>query len=441
MASKVMRVLAVTHAHLTAEGLSPVSCERADSFVGVWGELLHWDIDVIHTKNTRWAGIWPGGKGLKINIIEATPPPKLMMGPEELFSETFKTLLRKKKFAGVATLLTKRVSKRIRALLAGKGLAFPAEISRAQKWGRYLLHQKNIRDKQYDFIFACVGHGDEYLLQTALTLSRDLHVPMVVDFRDLWSDHHEIERFTEKQRALIRKYEMRLLRNTKLLSVPQKPLAEKFREYLSIPVHVAPHSAHIDKNWPDGHVVSDEFRMLYAGKIYAHSPALMLLLQMIQKLSQEDFGRPIKCHFYIDDADALKKLMAGMDIENNVVIHGWVSPADIWKEMRSAHLLLLFGSKLYKNMPLIMTKAYQYAHTGRPILAISNYDNATYRDFFDTYKAGALCQTVDEAVQWVKNLIPEEQQYQIMPNFRTVPTRTEIALEYGRFIEDLFKAE
>ena len=434
-----MKVLAITHAHLKTEGLSPVSCERADSIVGAWGEKLGWDIDVIHAAGTRWAGIWPEGKDLEIRIVTVAPPYALMMDPEELFSTAFKSRLRKKHFRGLPSLLLKRITKRLRTTLANKGMAHPAEISKAEQWGRYLSNLMEISEKRYDFIFACVGHGDEYLLQTALTLSKKIRTPIIVDFRDLWSDHHEPYRFTEKQRDMIRKQEMRLLGNTILVSVPQKPMAEQFQKYLKIPVHITPHSAHVNSSWPDGHIVSDEFRMLYAGKIYAHSPALIMLLDMLQKLSREKTAKPVKCHFYIDDEAALRKLLVGMEIDNIVVIHGWVSPADIWKEMRSAHLLLLFGSDLYKNMSLIMTKAYQYALTGRPILAISTYTNTGYIDFFKTYNAGSLCQSVEEAVAYVKKLAEDDQQYQIMPNFRKVPTREEIAIEFGHYIENLLK--
>src|ERR1700744_5014948 len=130
-----MKVLSLTHAQLNLEGLSPVSCERADSIVGTWADRLSWDIDVIHTANAKWPGIWPGGKGLKINIITATPPDGLLMGNPQLFSTTLKTMVAKKQLAGAASLVTNRVRKRLRATLSAKGFVYPHELHVAKKWG------------------------------------------------------------------------------------------------------------------------------------------------------------------------------------------------------------------------------------------------------------------------------------------------------------------
>ena len=436
-----MKVLALTHAHLNKEGLSPVSCERADSIAGTWAEKLNWDIDIIHTEGTKWRGIWPEGKGLKVNIINESAPPFLMMEPAELFSTTFKTLLAKKQFAGLISLVANRIIHRLRTSLSSNGLMMPDEMVKAEQWGKHLSALSSINSKRYDFIFACVGHGDEYLLQTALVLSKRLHTPMVVDFRDLWSEHHEAERFTDKQRNIIRKYEIRLLSNTILLSVPQQPMKVKFEQYLKIPVHLTSHSAYIEPGWEDGHLVQDEFKMLYAGKIYAGNPGLNMLLDLLQKLSAEKLSKPVKCHFYIDDVSYLKNMSASLGLDSIIVVHEWVSPAAIWKEMRSAHLLLIFDGGFFRDMPLIMTKTYQYAYTGRPILALSKNGNTSYEELFKKYDAGKVCQSVDDALVWVKKLAADEQQYQIMPNFRKVPTRSEIAVDFGRHIETLLKKQ
>jgi hypothetical protein len=436
-----MNILALTHAHLKPDGLSPVSCERADSIVAAWGAELKWDVDIIQTHGTRWAGIWPDGKGLKANIISPVAPKRLMMVPEELFSDTVKSLLRKKQLRGVLNGVAKKVAHRLRGFLAKKGFVYPAELLKAEQWGLYLGGIKEIVHKKYDFIFVCVGYGDEYLLQTALTLSKKLHTSMVVDFRDLWSNHHDTHRFTEKQRKIIRKYEFRLLSNTILLSVPQKPMAEKLEQYLNIPVHITSHSAHINENWPDGEVVVDELRLLYAGKVYAGNEGLTMLLEMLQKLALEKLIKPLKCHFFVDDCEALENLMSGMGIEHIVMIHSWVTPEAIWKEMRSAHILLVFDGGFYQRMPLLMTKTFQYAHSGRPILALSKYGNTTYDTFFKTFDAGVVCQTVNEAAKWVKKISENEKLYQVMPPLKKVPMRREMAIEFARAIENILKAK
>lgn len=436
-----MKVLALTHAQLNQDGLSPVSCERADSIVGSWAGQLGWDVDVIHTKNSKWPGIWPEGKGLNVNIISEAAPESLMMGNPQLFSTTMKHMLAKKQVGGAVGLITGRIRKRLRASLSAKGFAYPHELSVAKKWGLYLSGLPALNKKPYDFIFACIGYGDEYLLETTYTLSRRLHIPMVVDYRDLWSEHHEPHRFTDKQRAQIMHFEKKLLSTTALISVPQKHMTTLLEKWVKCPVYLLSHSAYVDKSWEDGKVVSDEFRLLYAGKLYAGSPGLDMLLQTIKALAQEQLYKPVKARFFVDDVARLKAMAADMGITDHIDAHGWVPQAEIWKEMRSAHVLITFDSGIMLTMPLLMTKVFQYAYSGRPIVALYKYDNPAYDDFYAEYKAGSIFYNIPEAVAHLKNAAADKQAYEIMPTFRKVPMRGEAGAEYGKQIAAVLKKD
>lgn len=435
-----MKILALTHAHLNAEGLSPVSCERADSFTGVWAKDLSWNVDVVFTKGTKWRGIWHDGQGLKVNIINVSAPASLMMSAPQLFSAQVKNLLTQKRFPAIASLAIRRVFKKARQFLAAKGWVFPYEMVKAEQWGRYLSGLPQIKNTAYDVIFVCVGFGDEYLLQTALTMSHLLKVPTVVDMRDLWSDHHDPRRFTDVQRRLIRTYERRLLNRALLISVPQEPMAAQLRTYLEPPVFLASHSAYVEPGWPDGSIISDEFRLFYSGKLYFGNPGLDLILDLLKELSGSGFTRPVKCHFFVDDTAKLKSLVAARGIENMVVVHDWVTPGALWQQMRSAHVLLTFDGGVQGGMPLLMTKSFQYAYSGRPVLALCPFENSVYEDFFATYNAGAVYHSGKEAALWIAKLMADEKQYSRLPPLRTaVPTRSQVAREYGLYIYEVLK--
>ena len=430
-----MKVLALTHAHLNPDGLSPVSCERADSITGTWAEKLNWDVDVIHTKNTKWRGIWPEGKGLKINIIDEESPQNFMMGEPQLFSTVLKKHLTKGKIKDAFTLVSNRITKRTRISLAARGLVLPYELAIGEKWGQYLLTTNSLNSKKYDFIFACVGYGDEYLLQTALVLSKQLNIPMVVDFRDLWSEHHEPHRFTAEQRALIRKHEIKLLKNTVLISVPQKHMKALLERWTNIPVYLLSHSAYVGKDWADGKVVNNEFRMLYAGKLYAQGPGLKMLLEFIKKLSAAKLDIPFKCYFFVDDTATLKKIVSSYGIADFISVNEWVSPSALWGNLRSAHLLLIPDSGVAEHFPIIPTKAFQYAYTGQQILCLLEYKNDEMQEFLDEYDAGLASTNIDEAVKWTKELAQEQTQYNSLPPLRNIPLRENLAMQFGEYIE------
>jgi len=432
-----MKVLALTHAHLNVEGLSPVSCERADSIVGAWAEGLNWDVDLVYTHGTKWRGIWPEGQGMKVNIMGVEAPEELRMGAAGLFSDTLQALIGEKKFIGAASLVNQRLSKRIRKVLAEKGFVWPHEIMLAEKWGLYLSQVSAINSKEYDFIFVCVGHGDEYLLQTALTLSKKLQVPMIVDFRDLWSEHHIPGRFTDKQRKQIHRMEKKLLVNTVLISVAQKHMASLLRKWATAQVYLLTHSAYIDSSWQDGHVISNEFTMLYAGKLYPEGPGLKMLLELIKNLPQAPLYKPVTCRFFVDDTATLRKLAENYGVENHIFICGWISPSELWKNMRSAHVLVVPDSGVAENFPLLPTKTFQYLYTGRQILSLSPYDNPEMSEFLEQLDAGKAFTNVNDAEKWLVQLSFEKSLYESMPQLRKVAMREDVAVEFGREIEKI----
>jgi len=430
-----MKVLALTHAHLNKRGLSPVSCERADSITGTWAERLHWDVDVVHTSDTKWVGIWPDGAGLKINIIPATAPDGLMQTAPQLFSATMKALITQRNFMGIFGLTCRRAAKRLRHLLTTNGWARSRELVNAEKWGNYLAKVPAISTKKYDFLFVCVGYGDEYLLQTALTISEQFKVPMVVDFRDLWSEHHDPDRFTEKERKLIRRQEKRLLKNTKLISVPQKHLKLLVDKWSACPVYHLPHSAYVDPAWQDGRVIDKEFRILYSGKLYASGPGISMLLDLMKILPREVCAKPVSWHFYVDETATLRKRIEEQGITGNIVINEWTSPALLWQEIRSAHLLVIIDSSTLENYPILLTKTFQYAFSGRQILCLQKYNNPEMEEFLEYHDAGLVTTQVADAAAWITRMVLSGTLYESLPPLRNIPQREDVAEQFGHEVE------
>ena len=311
----------------------------------------------------------------------------------------------------------------------------PYELKLAESWAGVLLKTTGISSKKYDFIFVCVGYGDEYLLQTGLTISKKLNIPMVVDFRDLWSEHHDPHRFTPAEKNRIRGYEKKLLATTVLISVPQKHMKVLLDKWVHCPTYHLAHSAYVGKDWEDGAVVSNEFRMLYAGKLYPNGPGIKMLLDVIKKVAALPLSRPFRCHFFVDESAVLGKLAEEYGVTENIVINDWVSPWQLWKNTRSAHLLVIIDSATEENYPVLLTKTFQYAYSGQQLLCLLKYKNNEMREFLDRYDAGMVTTHVNEAVQFTAQLAANKNIYETLPPLRNIARREDIAEAYGVAIQ------
>jgi hypothetical protein len=120
---------------------------------------------------------------------------------------------------------------------------------------------------------------------------------------------------------------------------------------------------------------------------------------------------------------------------NNISINGWVTPSELWKNMRSAHLLVIPDAGVAENFPLLPTKTFQYAYTGQQILSLSPYPNAEMQEFLELYNAGKTFTHVNEAAKWATQLSFQKSLYDSLPLLRKVALREDVAVEFGREIE------
>lgn len=435
-----MKVLALTHAHLIKDGLSPVSCERADSVAFSWVTQLKWEVDIVYTSGTQWRGIWPNGKGVSAGILEILPPPGCLLDVQPLFFNELKAHLKKGKPGSALKLMSNRLQLRLRSFLSERYVIDRA-MEKAAKWGKYIGTKSDVRDRKYDLIFLTVGYGDEYLLQTAYTLSVLLNIPFVVDFRDLWSDHHEQRRFSPAQKKHIKSLEKKFLERALLISAPGTHMLELLhwtkKEYFHLP-----HCAFKEDKWADGVPNTDIFTCLYAGKLYKSSEGLQMLLSVIKEIGSKKMYRPFKCLFYIDDIDALSLMVKQKGIEDFVEIYGWVSPEVLWQKLRSAHVLVTYDSCLPDNYPILPTKTVQYAYSGRKILSLKQYPDGAIESFLSSYNAGVICYNTIDAATWLADYSFNKELYTEMPELRAdVPERISFAKKYGEKIEEILGAK
>ena len=171
---------------------------------------------------------------------------------------------------------------------------------------------------------------------------------------------------------------------------------------------------------------------------YATAPGLKMLMELLQKLSKSKLYKPIRCRFFVDDTATLERTAIEYGVRDLISISGWISPSELWKNTRSAHLLLVPDPGVAENYPLISTKTFQLAYSGRQILCLSKYPNIEMQEFLDKYDAGIVATNIDKAVEWASERSFEKSQYEGLPALRDIKQREQLATELGNEIEKIY---
>lgn len=417
-----MKVLALTHAHLDKAGLSPVSCERADGFVYTWIMRCKWAVDIVYTKDTKWGGPWGNGIGLNANVI--TVSPGSLMISEGSFKYRIKSCFKEFRIGELMQMFGERVYAQLCFYFPLPKVSF----LKARFWASTI--SKCLVDK-YDFIFVSSGRGDEYLLETGFRLSKKLSIPLVIDFRDLFSAHHDAQRFTIKQRIQFKKYERKIFERTVLISTPQLQDVDLLSTYAGTSVIQVSHSYYIRPEWNNDVQEPNEFCITYTGKLYASSPGYRLFLDFVRAINLR-FKR-VFFQIFTDQPEAIQKDVNTKNLKN-VVISSWKTPQEIWRHLRQARVVLIYNSSVGEGRSLLPTKAFISAATGNKILFLYSYFDQAVENFVQEYNCGIQVQSVDNAVKWFeRNYVDTTMELKKLNEL--IPERLMVSYQFGLSIE------
>jgi hypothetical protein len=140
---------------------------------------------------------------------------------------------------------------------------------------------------------------------------------------------------------------------------------------------------------------------------------------------------------YVDDTATLSRMAKDYGVSDYVQINEWISPAQLWKRLRSAHVLLIPDSGVAENYPILPTKTFQYAYTGRQLLCLLEFKNDEMKSFLADHHAGLATTNIAEAVQWTRTIAAEADQYKQLPALRPIPQRDTVAVSFGKQIESI----
>ena len=229
-----------------------------------------------------------------------------------------------------------------------------------------------IRDRCPDILFAS---GPPFTtLLVGYLLSRATHVPLVVEFRDRWSDDPYYP--SPWWRGIWDRWlEALIVRQAAGLTTVSEPWAAAFRQKHGKPVAVIPNGydaedfdGRVGPGWPDPQVL----RIAYTGGIYPGYRDPSPLFRAIGLST--DLKRRVEVHFYGSDPRLIAMLARNHGVEGSVTIHGRVDHAEALRVQQASDILLLMQWDNPREQGNIPGKFAEYFGARRPILVLGLSD-------------------------------------------------------------------
>ena len=254
-----------------------------------------------------------------------------------------------------------------------------------------------------DVLLSSHGPPSAHLLTSHL--SRQLQIPWVADYRDLWTGNPQEYRSRGAQ-AVAAHLERRCLRHAKACVTVSSPLAEQLSAFTSAPVTV------VENGWePDEFMApsraSERFTLLHAGTLYPQTrnpePILAAVSRLIER-GHIQYGE-ICLKFFGPPSLVLEECARKYQLERVIEIRQ-VSRDQAIQAMRDADVLLLLEWADLRGAGALTGKLFEYLGARRPILAWCHPLSAINEVIRSTDR-GTSVSSIEEAEQSLGILISE----------------------------------
>jgi hypothetical protein len=228
-------------------------------------------------------------------------------------------------------------------------------------------------------------------------LSRDLDIPWVAEFRDLWTQNHLAMRAWGLRR-LERALERRTLRRATALITVSQPLAVQLRALHRKPVYVIP-SGFDPRETTDGPVGSKGLVLTYTGMIYPDRRDPRPLFDAAARLVREGViaSGEMEMRFFGRNMEHVSCLLEEFPtLKGFVFVHGEISHDEALEQQELSTVLLLLEWVDERARGVYTGKLFEYLGAHRPILAVAGRGSVIEALLQET-GAGQVVTCADEA--------------------------------------------
>lgn len=253
------------------------------------------------------------------------------------------------------------------------------------------------------------------VLLVGYLLSFFYRVPLVVEFRDRWSDDPYYP--PPKWRRRLNEFaEGAIVRRAIAISTVSEPWATSYRQRYGKPVAViyngfdeelAEHSS------SPGYRDNDILRIVYTGGIYPGRRDPSPLFEAISQLGDDQHR--IRVEFFGTDPSLVWPLVEKHGVEKCVIVHAEVNHDRAVDEQRHADVLLLMQWNDPKEQGNIPGKFFEYLGALRPVLVLG-LENGVPATLVRELGAGVFCGDTSAIAQTLRTWLEMKQKNGVIPS-------------------------
>ncbi len=249
----------------------------------------------------------------------------------------------------------------------------------------------------------------------ASRLARDMHLPWVADFRDLWTQNHVFRRIKPLY-TLEQCLERRVLREASALITVSEPLRDNLIRLHNKPGYVIMNGfdpSDFDSISSFGDDRSAPLRILYTGRIYPKKQDPTPLFKALESLLKQGslHAKDVKVVFYGPMVQIAKELVSSFpEVAPLIEIHNPVPYQESLRLQKEADVLLLLEWKDPSVKGVYTGKVFEYLGARRPILSIG-YKKGILGDLLGKTQAGFHVENSKEIESLILRWLKEKRKY------------------------------
>lgn len=269
-------------------------------------------------------------------------------------------------------------------------------------WHRpaYKVVRGLLASRRFDAVLSSSPFPTVHLI--AARVRRELPIAWIADFRDPWSQSHNYS--LPKFRLLVDRWmEKRTLSGADLITTVSSGFAEKLSRLHGDRVTVI-RNGYQPVNGDRLVTLPERFTVSYTGTIYEGKQDPTKILLAMSRLIAARVVDPARMalNFYGRYSSALQEVIAGHRLEAVAVQRGTLPRAEVRRQQRASHLLLLLQWEDPAEQGIFPLKLYEYLDAGRPILATGGARLSEIEEILGDTGAGSVAVSSAEIEQGLR---------------------------------------